>query len=63
MENCKVWLQEHKWVIGQISCFYLGKTFIGVVELPNDEKDFSYTPIFITSVIFYLAAFLLKMYQ
>ena len=63
MTSCQEWIKRHKLIIGQITCFYLGKTFIGFIELPNDTKNISYTPILMTSAVLYLFAFIIKLYQ
>ena len=63
MVSYQEWVKRHKLTIGQISCFYLGKTFIGFIELPNDTKNISYTPILMVSAVLYLGAFVLKLYK
>ena len=63
MVSCQEWVKRHKLAIGQINCFYLGKTFIGFIELPNDTKNISYTPILMLSAVLYLGAFVLKLYK
>ena len=61
MNSCQEWVKHHKVLIGQITCFYLGKTFIGFIELPNDTKNISYTPILMVAAVSYLGAFILKL--
>ena len=63
MPSCQEWVKRHKLIIGQISCFYMGKTFLGFIELPNDTKNMSYTPILMTSAVLYLIAFIIKLYE
>ena len=63
MEHCLNFIRSHKLVIGQISSYCLGGIFIGIIELPNDTKNISYLPIEITAVIFYLFAFVIKLYK
>jgi len=63
MTTCQEWVKKHKIIIGQITCFYLGKTFIGFIELPNDTKNISYTPILMVSAVLYLLAFIIKLYK
>ena len=61
MNSCQEWMKNHKLLIGQISSFYLGKTFMGFIELPNDTKNISYTPILMVAAVSYLLAFILKL--
>ena len=63
MNNCQEWIKKHRVLIGQVTCFYLGKTFIGFIELPNDTKNISYVPILMVSAVLYLLAFILKLYK
>ena len=39
----------------------MGKILLGIVELPNDVKNFDYAVVLIFAAIFYLSAFIFKL--
>lgn len=63
MSPCKIWLNRHLNIIGELTCFSLAKILLGVVELPNDAKNINYSILLIIAAICYLGAFIFKLYK
>lgn len=60
MGDCKSWAKSNAEVLGEVLCFGIAKLLVGLVELPNIEKEMNYNPLLIIAAVFYFSAFILK---
>jgi hypothetical protein len=56
-------LAKNKLSVIQAFCFILGKIFLGLVELPQYQKDKNYLPFLICAFLGYIFAYGIKLYS
>ena len=57
------WVKANRLMVAQIACFFMGKLFFAIVELPHYEKDGNYLVILLISFVFYLCSLIAKLFS